>query len=125
MNISLFNIVTVALGGMAGSVLRYIVGALLQQKMGSAFPWGTFAVNLVGCLLIGVAAGHLTKNPHFQPWYLLLATGFCGGFTTFSAFSYESLMMFRSEQYSMLAFYIFASLLLGICLTALGYIFSK
>jgi len=125
MGISLYHIFLVAMGGMVGSVLRFIAGTIIMNKVSTSFPWGTFWVNIIGSLLIGLVAGHLVKHPGFHPWQLLLATGFCGGFTTFSALSNESLHMLKSEQYGLLAIYLSASLILGIGAAALGYTFSK
>lgn len=125
MGISLYHICLVAVGGMAGSVLRFVAGTLLMQKAGTAFPWSTFAVNIAGSLLIGWIAGMSAKHPGFQAWQLLLATGFCGGFTTFSALSNESLHMLRQQQYGLLAVYIGASLILGIGAAAFGFTLSK
>lgn len=125
MGISVYHIVLVALGGMLGSVLRFVAGTFIMQKAGSAFPWGTFAVNIIGSLFIGWVAGQAAKHPGFQAWQLLLATGFCGGFTTFSALSNESLQMIRQQQYGLLAVYIGASLILGIGAAAFGFTLSK
>ncbi len=125
MGISFYHIFLVAAGGMVGSVLRFVAGSIILNKMSSGFPWGTFWVNVVGSLLMGWVAGHLAKHPGFHPWQLLIATGFCGGFTTFSALSNESLHMLKSEEYGLLAIYLSASLILGIGAAALGYSFSK
>lgn len=125
MSISIYHIFLVAMGGMVGSVLRFVAGTLIMNKVSTAFPWGTFWVNIVGSLLMGWVAGHLAKHPGFHPWQLLLATGFCGGFTTFSALSNESLQMLKSGQYGLLTIYLSASLILGIGAAALGYTFSK
>ncbi|WP_333798857.1 fluoride efflux transporter CrcB [Phnomibacter sp.] len=125
MGISIYHIFLVAMGGMLGSVLRFIAGTFIMQKAGTAFPWGTFAVNIAGSLLIGWVAGQAAKHPGFQAWQLLLATGFCGGVTTFSALSNESLQMLRQQQYGLLSLYISASLILGIGAAALGFTLSK
>lgn len=88
------NILLVGLGGMIGSMLRYQFGLWLTSKT-LQIPIGTLAVNIIGSFLIGLLAGTLTKNPSFS---LLLITGLCGGFTTFSAFSLENLKLIQSGQ---------------------------
>ena len=80
----------VFIGGGLGSVLRYIISRYLNQT-GSGFPLGTFTANILGSLLIGIIIGLAAKNNTLsQNQTLLLATGFCGGFTTFSTFAYEN-----------------------------------
>lgn len=91
---------------------------------GNGFPWGTFAVNLAGCLLIGCLAGVFSRYTS-QPLNLLLTVGFCGGFTTFSTFSRESLALLQSGQWWPLVTYVILSVVLGIALTALGYVLTK
>lgn len=105
------DILLVGTGGFAGSVLRYLVSAAMLPivaRMG--FPLGTFGVNAAGSLLIGILFAALPAGG----WHTLLVAGFCGGFTTFSAFSLESLKMLRGGQYGMAALYIAASL--AVCL---------
>lgn len=117
------NILLVAIGSAVGGALRYVV-SLLMHWSGNGFPWGTFAVNLAGCLLIGCLAGVFSRYTS-QPLNLLLTVGFCGGFTTFSTFSRESLTLFQSGQWWTLAAYVLLSILLGIAFTATGYVLSK
>lgn len=109
-------------GGGLGSVLRYAVGQWWSAPA-NGFPWATFWVNLIGSLLIGCFLGwSLTRE---GAWRLLLVSGFCGGFTTFSAFSAESLTLLRQQQPGLAMGYAFASLLLGIGATALGFFLTK
>jgi len=82
-------IALVFLGGGWGSVSRYWVGRWLNPSPGTGFPWGTWAVNVGGCLLIGWVLALSDRHHLDRPQTLLLATGFCGGFTTFSTFIYE------------------------------------
>ncbi|MBB2794681.1 UNVERIFIED_ORG: CrcB protein [Rhizobium pisi] len=86
----------VALGGAIGSVLRYYVGQWALRLMGPAFPWGTLAVNVVGCFVIGVFAELIARKFNASmELRLLLITGFLGGFTTFSAFSLDAISLFE------------------------------
>lgn len=115
------NILLVGLGSFVGGVMRYALSLLLRCD--SAFPWATFGVNLLGCLLIGLIMGWSSRLS--QEWTLLLTVGLCGGFTTFSTFSKESFLLLQSGSYALLALYVLASLLLGIGLVALGWWLTK
>ncbi|MFS8144378.1 protein CrcB [Rhizobium sp. R635] len=86
----------VAVGGAIGSVLRYYVGQWTLRLLGPAFPWGTLAVNVVGCFVIGVLAELIARKFNASmELRLLLITGFLGGFTTFSAFSLDAISLFE------------------------------
>jgi CrcB protein len=93
-------IVAVLLGGALGSVLRYLVSGWVQAWSGGLFPLGTLTVNIGGSFVIGLAlglgAGRFLVSPE---WRLFLTTGFCGGFTTFSTFSYETLALIEDRQW--------------------------
>ena len=109
------NIVMVALGGSAGSILRYLCQRWVYQFYPHPFPWGTLLVNIAGCFLIGVFYSIAEKSSLLtSEWRLLLTTGFCGGFTTFSAFAFENLTLFRSGDISYFLLYILASVVMGI-----------
>lgn len=123
MNLNLIFIV--AAGGALGSVARYLTALILQPKANlSDWPWSTFTVNLIGCLIIGLLGGFWTKNPVTPEWRLLLVTGFLGGFTTFSSFALESLNLFQTKPFMMIG-YITASTLFGISLAALGFFITS
>ena len=111
----------VGLGGFAGSALRYLVGVAINRHFTHSFPFATFTVNLVGCLLIGLLYGFGQKQQWFagEGW-LLLATGFCGGFTTFSAFALENGALLREGQSFNAILYVLLSVVLGIALCRLG-----
>jgi fluoride exporter len=109
------TLICIALGGSIGSVLRYLTAVLLQKYYTTVFPLATFLVNVIGCLLIGVIMGLLEKNQLTNTnikW--LLVTGFCGGFTTFSAFSFENISLLQNGYYGWAFFYITSSIVLGI-----------
>lgn len=113
----------IGIGGGLGSILRYATG-LLTQKLGVApFPLGTVIVNLTGSLLIGLLYGwHVRQSvPVYQDLQWLAITGFCGGFTTYSAFSYDTLLFFEKGQYSAAIAYVLVTLLAGWSLVFLGY----
>jgi len=84
------NWLLVVVGGMVGAPLRYLTDRAVQSRHDSVFPWGTFAVNAVGCLLLGTLTGAASAGPDLR---LLLGTGLCGALTTYSTFSYETLRL--------------------------------
>ena len=87
------------------------------------FPWGTFTVNILGCLLIGILVGIETRTQIMtDPWKWLAITGFCGGFTTFSTYSIEGLGLLQEQQYATFFSYAIGSVVLGILATYLGFI---
>lgn len=118
------NILLVGAGSFVGGALRYLVS--LGLKYTGGFPWATFLVNLVGCLLIGLLWGLFSRFANAsQQLVLFLSVGFCGGFTTFSTFSKESLILLQASNYLMFALYIMGSVVIGIGLVAIGYYLTK
>lgn len=106
------NFLLVGLGGGLGSMLRYGAGLLIPHK---SFPFGTLIINIAGSFLIGIIAAYSLKHETFvNNWKLFLATGICGGFTTFSAFSLESMQLLQNERYLASGGYIAGSVMLGI-----------
>lgn len=112
----MMQILLIAIGGAAGSVLRYAV----QKVLNTSFPTGTLVINITGCFLIGLLWALVNKGLDEQK-RLLLMTGFCGGFTTFSAFSLEALMMMTAGRWVSFFFYTFCSVACGLLATFLGY----
>ena len=107
------QLLLVFIGGGFGSVLRYAIGKWLNNTE-NGIPFGTFAANILGSLLIGVILGYAAKNETLsQNHTLLLATGFCGGFTTFSTFAYENHVFLKTGDFSSFAFYTIASFVVG------------
>ena len=84
------NWLLVIVGGMVGAPLRYLTDRAVQTRHDTVFPWGTFAVNVVGCLILGLLTGAVAAGSHLQ---LFLGTGLCGALTTYSTFSYETLRL--------------------------------
>ena len=118
-------ILIVGLGSFLGGIFRYLLSFFVQAKVNVAFPFGTLVVNLLGCFAIGIIFALSERHILSHDWKLFLATGICGGFTTFSAFSSETFSMLRSAQYGHVAIYIIASVLLGLLFTFLGYLIPR
>jgi CrcB protein len=115
----------VFIGGGFGSVLRYIISRYLNNPE-SNFPLGTFTANILGSLLIGIIIGFAAKNNTLtQNQTLLLATGFCGGFTTFSTFAYENHVLFKSGDFTSFALYTFASFIIAFLAVFAGIYLSR
>lgn len=114
------QLVLVFIGGGFGSVLRFIIGKWLNSNQ-SGIPYGTFLANILGSLLIGFILGYALKNNSLnQNQTLLLATGFCGGFTTFSTFAYENHLFLKSGDFTSFAVYTIASFIIGFLAVFLG-----
>ncbi len=109
----------VALGGAAGSVLRYAVGLALLRPT-AAFPIGTLVVNVVGSFLIGLLARALSAPAVDPVWRIALTVGFCGGFTTFSTFSAEVITLAQEGRMARAALYVSGSLALALLATLAG-----
>lgn len=121
------NILAVGAGSFIGGAARYLISLAMKGiGKGVPFPWATLAVNLAGCLMIGLLWGILTRNAtETTTWGLFLTVGLCGGFTTFSTFSKEALTMLQTGQTWGFATYIALSVIAGIALVALGYYIAR
>jgi CrcB protein len=115
----MLNILLVALGGGLGAAGRYGVSLAMPAKPGE-WPWATFGINVVGSLLIGVLAGWLARNPDGEQWRLFLGVGVLGGFTTFSAYSLETLRMIERGDWAGGALYALGSVVAGLAAVAIG-----
>ena len=119
--IDLKNTLLVFLGSAIGGTLRFWIGSFIQTKSNSMFPWSTFTINILGCLLIGIILGFANKNNSSSTnLTLLMATGFCGGFTTFSAFANENIQLLRNNLNTLSFVYIIGSVVLGIAAVKIG-----
>ena len=119
------NLLLVFLGGGFGSMLRYIIGKHLNNPQ-SGIPFGTFTANILGSLLIEVFLGLAAKNDTLsQNQTLLLATGFCGGFTTFSTFAYENHVFLKAGDFTSFAVYTIFSFVVGFLAVFLGMFLVK
>ncbi len=119
------QLILVFLGGGVGSTLRYLLGKLLNNSQ-NGIPYGTFAANIIGSFLIGLILGLAAKNQTLtQNQTLFLATGFCGGFTTFSSFAYENHVFLKSGDFLTFAIYTLASFILGFLAVFAGIFITK
>lgn len=115
------SIVFVGIGGAVGSVMRYILGMVSGHYFKNIFPVATFAINFIGCVLIGMLLGYFGKHEGLNPQLkLLLITGFCGGFTTFSTFAAENVQLMENGNYGMLMANVVGSVVLGMGGVILG-----
>lgn len=110
----------VGAGSFLGGIFRYLCSLPLQEKDPNGFPWWTLGVNLLGCLLMGLLFGFAERWNLPKEWKLFFAVGLLGGFTTFSAFSYETIALLNSGQYTYAISYVLSSVLLGLSATLLG-----
>ena len=109
------------MGGGLGSVLRYLVQVYTIRYASVSFPLGTLVINIAGCFTIGLLYGLSNKYLWLTlEWRLFLITGICGGFTTFSSFSYESISLFKQGNYVYFLFYVFLSVIIGLLATLGG-----
>lgn len=114
------QLLLVFIGGGFGSALRFLLGKYLNSSA-TGIPYGTFAANILGSLLIGIILGMAAKNETISQQYtLLLATGFCGGFTTFSTFAYENHIFLKSGDFITFFLYTIASFIVGFSAVFLG-----
>ncbi len=123
MKVALVHAAAVGIGGFLGALARYGLGGLVHRIHGtSGFPYGTLAVNLLGCLLIGILAGLMEERQMFAPEFRLFAlVGILGGFTTFSTFGYETLMLMRDTDYLRVVANVGFHVIGGLLLVWLGY----
>lgn len=110
----------IGMGSFFGGVFRYLLTQLIHSKYLLTFPLGTFGVNILGSLLIGIVFGISEKFNFPLEWKLFLATGILGGFTTFSAFSNETVTLLKEGQLWMAGSYVLSSVILGLLATYTG-----
>lgn len=90
------DVLVVGLGGFVGSVTRFMLGTWIAARVGTTFPYGTFAINVTGCFILGVIMGALERNAISPAVRLPAAVGFCGGYTTFSTYGYETVRLLET-----------------------------
>jgi fluoride exporter len=110
-----FNYLLVFLGGGLGASLRHSVNVVCAKCIGTTFPYGTFIINISGSTVMGLIAGYLAfKGEASQPWRLFLMTGILGGYTTFSAFSLDTALLYERSALGLAAVYVLGSVVLSI-----------
>ena len=116
----------VAVGAALGGVARYYLASALQQRLGATFPWGTLAVNVSGSLLLGVLIRYALATPTVSvEMRALLTTGFCGGYTTFSTYSYETATLLEDGQYGRAGAYALGSVVVALGATFAGFMLAR
>lgn len=120
------TVILVGIGGMLGSILRYLASHFMTTAFPTAFPFGTFIVNILGCLVIGMVFGLSQRHEWLSADFrVFLAVGFCGGFTTFSAFAYENIVLLQDKDYLTFALYSGLSFVLCLLATVVGLVITK
>jgi CrcB protein len=116
----------VAIGSAIGGVCRYLLGGLVQRLADTTFPAGTILINVSGSLLLGFIVRYAVETPTITPEIrALLAIGFCGGYTTFSTFSYEAVALLEDGQWSRAGLYVSASVFLSLLGTLIGFALAR
>jgi len=109
------NYLLVFVGGGLGASLRHFVNVTCARCIGIDFPWGTIIINITGSIVMGLIAGYLAfKGEASQPWRLFLMTGILGGYTTFSAFSLDTALLYERGELGLAALYVLGSVILSI-----------
>jgi len=117
----MIKLLVIGFGGFLGSILRYVVGKSVDGKINASFPWGTFTVNVVGSFIIGfVYMLAMRKVGITENWRLFLGAGFCGGFTTFSAFAWENVSLLDQKLIGTSLIYIVSSVVIGMLAIVAG-----
>jgi CrcB protein len=125
--LNLTSVLLAGVGGFFGSILRYLLGIAAQRWSGNGFPIGTLAVNLIGCLAIGMFWGLFVHRNWFQRMetQAFVAAGILGGFTTFSAFGYETFVLLRESKYLPAVTNVAANVLAGVAAVAIGWLVAR
>ncbi len=118
-------ILAIGLGSFLGGVSRYLLSEFVKNYTSQNLPNATFVVNLVGCFLIGICFSLLEKNFLDKSWFAIVAIGFLGSFTTFSAFSLDAFKLLKEQNYMALFLFVFGSVLFGLLATTIGYFLVK
>lgn len=119
-------LIYVAIGSALGGVSRYLVGGFVHRLLDTTFPAGTLLINVSGSFLLGVILRYAVETPTLTPEVrALLTVGFCGGYTTFSTFSYETVALLKDGEWTRAGLYITASVLLSVLGTMLGFALAR
>jgi CrcB protein len=116
----------IAIGAALGGVARYYLGSAVQQRVGVTFPWGTLLINVSGSLLLGFIVRYALATPSVSvEMRALLTTGFCGGYTTFSTYSFETAALLEDGQYQRAGLYAVGSMVIALAATFCGFILAR
>lgn len=116
----------IAVGAAAGGVSRFYLTVAMQERFGDAFPWGTLLINITGSLLLGVIIQYAIATPSMSlELRLMLTTGFCGGFTTFSSYSFETAVLLETGHYGRAAIYSIGSVVVSLLATFCGFALAR
>ena len=117
------NILLAGVGGFLGTVFRYVLALLIKTNI---FPLATLLINISGSFLLGLILGYAAKSGQMESGFrIFMAIGFCGGYTTFSSFSYENVQLLKAGEYGYFFLYVGGSLVIGIFATYLGLLLMK
>ena len=120
------SLLLVAIGSSIGGTCRFLCQQFVQKHFPSSIPFGTLSVNIIGCFIIGIIYGLANKSNIISPEIrLFMATGFCGGYTTFSSFAYENISLMQEGEFYYIALYILYSLIIGFAAVYTGILFTK
>ena len=120
------NLFLIGAGSFIGGICRFLCQQLVQKNLPSSIPLGTLGVNVIGCLIIGIIYGFSARVNILSPELkFFAATGFCGGYTTFSSFAYENIIMMQNDQFFNTALYILMSMIIGFGAVYTGMLFTK
>ena len=120
------NLMMIALGGALGAVSRFLLGNAVSKAIGSALPYGTFVINVIGCFAMGLLMTLIVDREMLPAaWRLFLCVGFLGGFTPFSSFGYEALMMLTEGRLLVVLAYVGGSVALGLVAAGLGVLCAR
>jgi len=116
----------IAAGSALGGVSRYLLGGLVQRAGDTGFPLGTLVINITGSFLLGLFLRYAVDTPTLTPeWRAFLTVGFCGGYTTFSTFSYETLALMEDGEWTRAGLYVGLSLFVSLAATLLGFALAR
>lgn len=120
------NLLLIGIGSCVGGISRFLCQQFVQKHYPTSIPLGTLGVNIIGCFIIGIIYGLGNRGNVLSPELrLLLATGFCGGYTTFSSFAYENISMMQDGEFFYTALYISMSVVIGFAAVYAGILFTK
>ncbi len=116
------ELLLVGTGSFIGGIFRYLLSRFIQVGFLALFPFGTLAINIIGCFFIGIVFALAGKEFINNEWRMFLTVGLLGGFTTFSAFSNETILLLKGGQFGYAGIYVTASVLIGLLATYIGYL---